>query len=237
IAEFLAMTIFMMIGLSINATVVFRAATQPDAHDLTIAVGWGCALIGGIVMSMGVSGAHLNPALTFSLAVFGHFPWRRVPGMVLAQVLGGFLAAFFTWLLYYPIWDRFSRLTVGERATAGIFIIQPTEPGVYGNGNLVFNEIVYSFSLLYFVFFIADKRMTLSASTGAILAGLFFAATILSGTQYVAVVAMNPARDLGPRLFIWAAGWKDVFTAHNYYFYVPLVGPFIGGVAARGIYD
>ncbi|ORX66170.1 aquaporin-like protein [Linderina pennispora] len=240
VAEFLSVSIFMMVGLSIDAQVVFRQLENTSSRDLTTALGWGGALVGGIVSSVGVSGAHLNPALTVSLAVFGHYPWRRVPGMVFAQILGGFVAAFFTWIFYFPIWDMYDgghRQSLGPKATAGIFVVQPAIEGVYTNANLLFNEVAFTFCLMYFIFFIADKRMTLSATTGALLVALFLIAIILAGTQHIAAVGLNPARDLGPRLFILAAGWTDVFRVHGYYFYVPLVGPFIGAIAACGAYD
>ncbi|KAJ1943805.1 hypothetical protein FBU59_002794 [Linderina macrospora] len=83
---------------------------------------------------------------------------------------------------------------------------------------MLINEAVFSFCLFYFIFFIADKRMTLR-------------------TQHIAAVALNPARDIGPRLFIFIAGWRDTYSVHNHYVFVPMVGPFIGAIAACGVYD
>ncbi|KAJ1928256.1 hypothetical protein FBU59_007146, partial [Linderina macrospora] len=240
VAEFVALAIFIFLGSSINTQIILRQPSSDGSHDLTMALGWGCAVIGAVVMTCASSGSHINPAMTVSLAVFGHFPWRRVPTMVLAQCLGCFAGAFLNWLYYFPAWDLFDgghRVSTGPKGTGFAFVAQPSAEGIYTNANLFFNEALMSFILIFFIYFVIDKRMTLSATTGALLIGLFVAAIVLAGDQYVANTALNPARDFGPRVFIYIAGWRDTFSVHNHFFYVPLIAPFVGAIAARGVYD
>ncbi|KAJ1952155.1 glycerol channel [Linderina pennispora] len=240
VAEFFALAIFIFLGSAIDTQIILRQPDSASTHDLSMGLGWGCAVIGAVVMSCASSGSHINPAMTVSLAVFGHFPWRRVPTMIVAQFLGCFFGAFLNWLYYFPAWDLFDgghRRSLGPQGTALAFIVQPSVEGVYTNANLFFNEALMTFILLFFIYFVIDKRMTLSATTAALLIGLFVTAIVMAGDQYVADTALNPARDFGPRVFIFIAGYRDIFKVHNHFFFVPLIAPFVGGIAARGVYD
>ncbi|KAJ1940955.1 hypothetical protein FBU59_003651 [Linderina macrospora] len=90
--------------------------------------------------------------------------------------------------------------------------------------------------MLFAVHFMADKRMTASTTTGPLMLGFMLAAVLYGGAN-INPIGINPARDFGPRLFILMAGWRDTFSAYNYYFYIPLLSPIVGGIAAQGLYD
>ncbi|ORX63432.1 aquaporin-like protein, partial [Linderina pennispora] len=232
VGEFFAMFVFVFIGCCITAQAIFRMPHSEGSMDITICFGWGCALVLAVAIGAGTSGAHLNPAITIGKAVFGHYPWKRVPSMVFAQTLGSFIGALFTWLYYYPMWDLVNpghRQSVGKAPTAEIFVIQPSKSGIYTNTNLFFNEAMMTFCMLFAVHFVADKRMTMSATTAPVLLGLMLTAILLAGSQ-VSAIGINSARDFGPRLFIVMAGWHDTFKVYNYYFYVPLISPIVGGI-------
>ncbi|KAI8319565.1 aquaporin-like protein [Martensiomyces pterosporus] len=239
VGEFLAMLVFVFIGCCITAECVFRLPHSAGSMDISICFGWGCALVGAAMVAGPTSGGHLNPAVTIGKAVFGHYPWKRVPGMVFAQTLGCFVGAFFTWCYYHPMFsvvDGGHRMSVGPKATSFIFVIQPVTSGIFTNTNLFFNEAMMTFCMLFMVHFCGDSRIHKDVTAIPIILGLLLTGVLLGGSQ-ISAIGINPARDFGPRLFILIAGWRDTFSIHNYNFYVPLLSPIVGGIAAQGVYD
>jgi MIP family channel proteins len=186
-----------------------------------------------------VSGAHLNPAVTFALAFHGDFPWRKVGPYMLAQLLGAFGGAATTFMVYREAFDAFDggqRQIIGEKATAGIFATYP-QPYLSTFGGLI-DQIIGTMLLLMIIRAIGDTRNLAPGSNIApFIVGLL---VMLIGMSLGlnAGYAINPARDLGPRLFTALAGWGfEVFRANHYWFWVPLVGPLVGGVLGVSIYD
>lgn len=236
-AEFLATFVLIAIGCGVNAQVTFG---QHEAGDyFSINVGWALAVTLGAYVGFGVSGAHMNPAVTLALAVYRGFPWRKTIPYMAMQMAGAFAGSTFVYFLYadaLAAFDGGTRRVVGELATAGIW---GTYPQAYLTtmGGLI-DQIGGTALLLIFVFALTDDR---NAAPAANLAPLLIGAAVLAvGLTYGlnAGYAINPARDLGPRLFTYVAGWgSEVFTAHHYWWWVPVVGPMIGGFLGGMVYD
>lgn len=232
-------------GRTAGPTVIFQAA----GDWLLIAWGWAFAVAFGVYIAGGVSGAHLNPAVTLAFAVRRKFAWRKVLPYWGAQLTGAFAGAALVYLVYHDAIDAFNKASKVTRDSAGglaSFSIFATFPAPYYNGGMVgplIDQIVGTAFLVLLVVAVIDVRNSaVKANLGPLMIGLVVAAIGISfGAN--AGYAINPARDFGPRLFAWMAGWGDValpgtisgsFTA---YFWVPIVGPLIGGVIGVYLYD
>jgi glycerol uptake facilitator len=214
---------------------------------LIIGWGWGFAVAFGVYVAGGISGAHINPAVTLAFAVRRGFPWRKVPGYIAAQVIGAFLGAFLVYIVYKGAIDSYERahdITRGDPDSVTTFSIFATFPAEYlGNwvGPFV-DQIVGTAFLVAFVFAVVDElNQPVRANLAPIVIGFVVVAVGLSfGAN--AGYAINPARDFGPRLFAGIAGWGEVAIPGNYanmsgYLWIPIVGPFIGGLIGAYVYD
>jgi MIP family channel proteins len=190
----------------------------------------------GIYVSAGVSGAHLNPAVTLALAALRGFPWRKVPAYVLAQVAGAFAGGALAFVTYREAFDAFdggARAVAGPLATAGIFSTYP-QPFLSIAGGFL-DQVVGTALLLGVIFALGDSRNQPPApGTAPVVVGLLVVA-IGMAFGFNAGYAINPARDLGPRLFTAMAG--EVFRAGHGWWWVPLVAPSVGGVLGGFVYD
>ena len=214
---------------------------------LIIGWGWGFAVAFGVYVAGGISGAHINPAVTLAFAVRRGFPWRKVPGYIAAQLVGAFLGALLVYIVYKGAIDSYERahhVTRGDPDSVTTFSIFATFPAEYlGNwvGPFV-DQVVGTAFLVAFVFAIVDElNQPVRANLAPIVIGFVVVAIGLSfGAN--AGYAINPARDLGPRLFAGLAGWGEVAIPGNYanvsgYLWIPIVGPFVGGVIGAFVYD
>ena len=238
LAEFLGTFILIVFGTAVVAQVSLSG--QANGSYLSINLGWGLAVVMGVYVAGGVSGAHLNPAVTLTLAIRRGFPWRKVLPYSAAQLAGAFTGALVTFITYREAFDRFDgglRQVTGPQATAGIFATYPQAFLSTVPGGLV-DQIVGTALLLLLIFAISDaKNLAPEPRIAPVLVGL---AVVLIGMTfgYNAGYAINPARDLGPRLFTAVAGWgSEVFRAGNGWWWVPIAGPLIGGVAGALVYD
>jgi MIP family channel proteins len=237
LAEFFGTAILITFGLGVVAQTVL--SNNGAGSPLGIHLCWGLAVILGVYTSAGVSGAHLNPAVTLALAVRRGFPWARVLPYVAAQVLGAFAGAVLIYLTYREALAAFDggvRQIVGAQGTAGIFA---TYPAAYLSTFGAFvDQVVGTALLVAMVFALSDER---NAPPAASLAPVFVGLTVIAigmGFGLNAGYAINPARDFGPRLFTALAGWGGgVFTAANGYWWVPIVGPCVGAVLGGTAYD
>jgi glycerol uptake facilitator protein len=216
---------------------------------LLIAWGWAFAVVFGVYIAGGVSGAHLNPAITLAFAIRRKFAWGKVLPYMAAQVAGAFAGAALVYLLYHDAIDAFNRASKTARDAAGglaTFSIFATFPAPYFNGNMTIpfiDQIVGTMFLVMLVAAVVDMRnLAVKANLGPLIIGFAVAAIGISfGAN--AGYAINPARDFGPRLFAWLAGWGDVALpgtidgSFSWYFWVPIIGPLIGGVIGVIIYD
>jgi glycerol uptake facilitator protein len=215
---------------------------------LLITWGWAIAVTMGVYVAGGVTGAHLNPAVTFAFAVRRAFPWSRVPAFWLAQVLGAFVGAALVFIVYYAAigsWEQANHVTRGSPGSFVTYSIFATFPAPYFLGNPIWpliDQIVGTAFLLMFISALIDRRnLAPKANLTPWLVGLGVAAI---GMSYGANAgyAINPARDFGPRLFAALAGWGQVALPGNgpwysNYFWVPIVGPLIGGVIGVFVYE
>jgi MIP family channel proteins len=236
LAEFLGTAVLITFGTGVVAQKVLSQDALGSA--LAIHISWGLAVTMGIYVSAGVSGAHLNPAVTLALVALRGFPLRKVPVYVAAQVAGAFCGAALTYLTYRDALAAFDggvRQVTGEKATAGIFATYP-QPFLSQGGGFV-DQVVGTALLLLVIFALGDRRNAGPASGGPVLVGALVALIGMS-FGFNAGYAINPARDLGPRVFTSLAGWGgEVFTAGNGWWWVPLVAPLLGGLAGAFVYD
>jgi MIP family channel proteins len=236
-AECLATFVLICFGVGVVAQVVL--GQKQNGEYLSINLGWALGVTLGIYVGGGVSGAHMNPAVTLALAIFRGFPWRKVFPYIAAQLIGAFLASAVVYATYHEALDAFDgghRAVLGDKGTAGIWATYP-QPYLSLAGGLV-DQIVGTALLLIVVFALGDAK---NSAPQANLAPLLVGATVLAiGMTYGlnAGYAINPARDLAPRFFTYLAGWgKEVFTAGDGWWWVPIVGPMIGGVLGGFVYD
>ncbi|RLN14929.1 hypothetical protein BBJ28_00000899 [Nothophytophthora sp. Chile5] len=229
-AEFLGTFVMILFGMGVNNQVTNSA----DANGtwLSINMCWGIGVLVGVYCTEGVSGAHMNSAVTLAHAVYGRLPWWKVPGYMLSQVLGAFVGAFFIYVMQY---QNLNVVDPDRETTQSSFATYPSDQ--ISNYTAFYTEFLGTAVAVLSIFAITDKRNRPAGPVGAPFAFflMFMALGMAFGmnTGY----AVNPARDFGPRLFTFCAGWgSKVFTTRNYYFWIPIVAPLLGGVAGGGLY-
>jgi MIP family channel proteins len=237
-AEFLGTFVLIVFGTGVVAQAVLSGGSHGTALSINLA--WGLAVTMGIYAAGGVSGAHMNPAVTLALAAHRGFPWRKVLPYWGAQLAGAFAGATVTFVVYREALDNFDggvRHVLGAQGTAGIFATYPQPFLSNVPGGLV-DQVVGTALLLLLIFGISDTRnLAPEPRQAPFLVGLVVA-VIGMAFGFNAGYAINPARDLGPRLLTFVAGWGgDVFQAANGWWWVPIVGPLIGGVLGGLVYD
>jgi glycerol uptake facilitator protein len=232
-------------GRTAGPTTIFVAA----GDWLLITWGWALAVAFGIYVAGGVSGAHLNPAVTLAFAVRRRFPWLKVPPYMFSQLVGAFTGAALVYAVYHDAINTFDRAMTGPKTnghTLATFSIFGTFPAQYFHGSVwgpLVDQIVGTAFLVMFVVAVVDLRNTaVKANLGPLVIGFVVAAV---GMSYGANAgyAVNPARDFGPRLFTWVAGWQELALpgtlagSFHDYFWIPVVGPLVGGVIGVLVYD
>jgi glycerol uptake facilitator protein len=226
--------ILVVLGDGVVANVVLGRTKGHDGGWIVITAGWGFAVAIAVYCVGSISGAHLNPAVTIGLATIGTFPWASVPGYIVAQVAGGFLGAVIVWLAYLPHWAA----TPDPEAKLAVFC---TGPAIRNPRANVITEIIGTFVLVLALLAVLSPANLAPGSDWSrgfapVLVGMIVWSIGLSlggSTGY----AINPARDLGPRLAhavlpLPAKGGSDWGYA-----WVPIVGPIIGGVFGALCYE
>ena len=236
IAEFLGTFVLILLGTGVVAMVVlFPSNTAASAHGgyTNITLGWGLAVTMGIYVAGKVSGGHLNPAVTLTLAVFRGFPWRKVLPYSIAQTAGAFLAAALVYRNYLPAFQLFDPQL---EKTAGVFTTFPAFPAWPQAGFL--DQVIGTALLLLLVLAITDE---LNVPPGANLAPLMIGLVVVAiGMSFGGMhgYAINPARDFGPRLFTAMAGFKNNgLTDGRRVWWVPVFAPLLGGLIGAAVYD
>ena len=236
-AEFFGTFILIAFGVGVVAQTVL--SKEANGSFLAINIGWGIAVMLGIYTAAGVSGAHLNPAVTVALAVHRQFPWAKVVPYSVAQIAGAFAASavvFFTYREAFAAFDGGVRMVDGPTATAGIFATYP-KPFLSIAGGFV-DQVVGTMLLMAGVLAVTDQKNVAPPAwlTGPLVGLLVVAIGVAFG--FNAGYAINPARDLGPRLFTFVAGWgSGVFAAGNGWWWVPVAGPVVGAILGATAYD
>jgi len=238
LAEFFGTFILIMFGVGVVAQVVLSKHTAGDSLSINIA--WGLAVTMGCYVAAGVTGAHLNPAVTLALAVHRKLPWSKVLPYSAAQLAGAFVASVVVFINYREALNAFDggvRQVVGAQGTAGIWATYPqpflsTFPGGF------IDQVIGTALLVAVIFAITDSRNSPApAGLAPVVVGLLVLA-IGACDGFNSGYAINPARDLGPRLFTFVGGWgSEVFRAGNSWWWVPIVAPLVGGVAGGWAYD
>jgi glycerol uptake facilitator protein len=226
----------MMFGTGVVAMVTLFGSGVPGeivkGGYTNITLAWGLAVTMGIYVAGRISGAHLNPAVTVSLAVYRDFPWRKVAPYIAAQILGAFIASALVYWNYMPAFQAFDP---GLEKTASVFTTFPAFPAVPFAGLL--DQTIGTALLMLLILAIGDERNQPPGNLGPLLVGLIVVAIGMAfGGMHG--YAINPARDFGPRLFTAVAGFKNNgLTDGPKVFWVPIVGPILGGILGSAAYD
>ena len=240
LAEFLGTTVLILFGAGVVAmTVLFGHGVQGEIVNggyTNITIAWGLAVTMGIYVAGKVSGGHLNPAVTLTLAVFRGFPWRKVVPYSIAQTAGAFFAAALVYQNYLPAFRQFDPQL--ER-TAGVFTTFPAFPTFPAWPQAGFlDQVIGTALLLLLVLAITDE---LNFPPGANLTPAMIGLVVVAiGMSFGGMhgYAINPARDFGPRLFTAVAGFRNNgLTDGSRVWWVPVVAPLLGGLVGAAVYD
>lgn len=217
-AELVGTMILIFFGVGVNASLNLNKSYSKDAGWLTVTFGWGLGVTLGIYAVGSISGAHLNPAVTIGNAFVGDLDWALVPGYCIAQVVGAILGCCLVYLIYAPHWKE----TEGNKL--GIFATGPAIDNPLLN---VISEAVGTFMLVFCIYLVNNNPI--SDGLGAIAIGLLIVGLGISAggaTGY----AINPARDLGPRIAYMLLPLGGIKDGNWKYAWVPIVGPTVGGI-------
>lgn len=227
IAEFFGTALLILLGDGVVAGVLLKDTKSEGSNWWTITIGWGLAVTFGVYLAGMVSGAHINPAVTLGLAMGGEFSWSLVPGYILAQVLGAMLGATLVWLHYYPHWER----TEDKGAKLGIFC---TAPAIRHAPSNFFSEFLGTFILLLGLMALGANKFSDGLNPMAVGALVVVIGVCLGGTTGYAI---NPARDLGPRIAHAILPIPGKGGSDWGYAWIPVAGPILGGIAAVLFYQ
>ena len=237
IAEIIGTFLLILLGAGVVANVVLEKTKSNDLGWMVITTAWGFAVFVGVSVAGPISGAHLNPAVSIGLAVAGKFDWSLVLEYVIAQFIGAMLGAFFAWLIYR---DHFKATENGDLKKA-IFC---TSPAIRNYSSNLISEIIGCFVLVFVVLYFTDANLN-DAENGIIPIGLGSLGALpvailvwviglsLGGTTGYAI---NPARDLGPRIIHAILPIKNKVSNDWSYAWIPVIGPIIGAVLAAGLF-
>ncbi|XP_066925204.1 aquaporin-7-like [Clytia hemisphaerica] len=231
LAELMGTFILMMFGIgSVAALVLGKGAV---GTFLSVNFGWGIGCALGVYWSAGISGGHINPAVTLAMCVCGRLPWKQLPVYWAAQFLGSFIASALCFAIYKDlIYAYETQLTL---KTAGIFSTYPFAN--VSHGTAFGDQVVGTMLLVGTVCALTDKRNSPpSGGTLPLIVGLVvFVIGISFGIN--CGYGINPARDLIPRIFTAIAGWgSEPFTTADHWFWIPIVGQFLGGAIGALLY-
>lgn len=227
IAELVGTTVLITLGLSVVANVALDKTKGQNAGLIVVGFAWAIAVFVGVFISADISGAHLNPAVTIALAVAGKFEWGLVPGYILAQFLGAFSGAVLTWLTYKGHFDA-------SKDPASILGVFSTGPAIRNPMQNLMTEAIASFIFMLAVFFIQAGEVKLGSIDALPVALLVLGIGLSMGgpTGY----AINPARDLGPRIMHALLPIPHKGSSDWKYAFIPVVGPVLGAVLAAYLY-
>ncbi|KAJ7677426.1 putative aquaporin 4 [Mycena rosella] len=245
VAEFLGVCILIIFGTGVDCQVVLSSVTGVASSQkgsyLSINIGWAVGTAMGVWVSGGISGGHINPAVTIALATYRGFPWKKVPGYIAAQVLGGLVGAALVYANYYHAISIFEGGDdVRTLATAGLFSTYALD---YMTAvSAFFSEFLATAVLVVVVLAIGDRK---NCPPPAGLAPLVLFVLILGIGACLGMetgYAINPARDLGPRILTAMVGYgSQVFTFRKsltpHRLWCPVISPILGAQAGAIFYD
>ncbi len=230
--EFIGTAMLILLGNGVVANLVLKDTKGSNLGWVGISLAWGIAVFCGVFVSADVSGAHINPAVTVSLAIAGKFSWDLVPGYIIAQILGAMMGNLLVWLTYKKHYEA----TTDQSAILATFSTSPAIRSPFWN---FMTEAIGTFTLVLGVFFIAsgsigDESISLGSLDALPVALLVMGIGFSLGgpTGY----AINPARDLGPRIMHTLLPIKNKGKSDWNYAWVPILGPLVGGLIAALVF-
>jgi glycerol uptake facilitator protein len=226
LAEMIGTMILILLGDGVVAGVLLNKSKAFAGGWIVITVAWALAVFSGVVVSAPYSGAHLNPAVTLGLAINGTTPWDQVPLYLVAQFLGAFIGATLVFLHYYPHWAE----TEDQGLKLAVFCTGPAIRNPLWN---LVSEIIGTFVLVFVIFNIGPSGAGAAIGPLAVALLVLVIGLSLGGTTGYAI---NPARDLGPRIMHWILPIPGKGHSDWEYAWIPVVGPLIGGAIAAVVY-
>ena len=228
VAEFVGTCILILLGDGVVANVVLNKTKGNGSGWIVITVGWALAVFVPATIFGAASGAHFNPALTLAIAFNGDMAWAQVPGYIACQLAGAFFGAFLVWLMYKNHFDQ----TADTGAQLAVF---STGPAIRDTTSNLISEIIGTF-VLVFALLACEADVAVRAGNFYVWAVICTIGISLGGTTGYAI---NPARDLGPRIAHALLPMKGKGSSDWGYAWIPVVGPVIGailgGIAAAAI--
>ncbi|MBU5592366.1 aquaporin family protein [Clostridium sp. MSJ-4] len=220
--ELLGTMILILLGDGVVANTVLKKSKAEGGGWMVITTGWALAVAIPVYIFGPISGAHFNPAVTIGLASIGKFAWAEVPMYIIAQLIGAFIGATLVWLSFLPHFEA-------TEDKAGKLAIFCTGPAIRNTTTNLITEIIGTFVLVFAILGIANTKMVDGLSP-LVVGGIVWAAGLSLGgpTGY----AINPARDLGPRIAHAILPIKGKGDSDWGYAWIPVVGPIIGGLIA-----
>ena len=220
LGELVGTFILVLLGDGVVAGVSLAKTKANGAGWIAITLGWGFAVTLGVYASSFMGPAHLNPAVTVAFAVIGKTPWAAVLPFIIAQMIGAFLGAVVVWIQYYPHWAA----TKDQAAILGTFATGPAIRSPFAN---IMSELIGTFVLIFSL--LALTRGQFTDGLNPLVVGVIITAIGLSlgGTTGYAI---NPARDLGPRIAHAVLPIANKGDSDWSYAWIPVVGPIIGGI-------
>lgn len=230
--EFIGTALLLLLGNGIVANALLKSTKGNNAGWISITIGWGVAVFVGVFVSADVSGAHLNPAVTLGFATAGKFAWGLVPGYIIAQFAGAMTGTTLVWLTYKKHYD----ITENQGNILNSFTNTPAIKSPFWN---FITEFIATFAFVLAIFYIAggsmsDEPISLGSLDALPVALLVLGIGISLGgpTGY----AINPARDLGPRIMHALLPIQGKGSSAWWYAWIPVFGPAAGGMAAALVY-
>nr|WP_276580230.1 MIP/aquaporin family protein [Lacticaseibacillus parakribbianus] len=227
LGEFIGTLVLVLLGDGVVAGVSLAKSKAQGAGWLAIALGWGLAVTLGVYAAAFLGPAHLNPAVTLAFAASGHFPWAGVVPFIAAQMLGAFVGAVLVWLQYWPHWQE----THDQAAILGTFATAPAIRNPLAN---FFSEALGTLVLVFMLLAFTKGQWTAGLAplgVGALITAIGFS---LGGTTGYAI---NPARDLGPRLAHAVLPIAGKGGADWGYAWIPVLGPVVGGTLGAWLFN
>lgn len=230
--EFIGTAMLILLGNGVVANLVLKNTKGANSGWVGISVAWGIAVFCGVFISADVSGAHLNPAVTIGFAVAGKFNWALVPGYFIAQLLGAMMGNLLVWLTYKKQYDS----TTDASAILATFSTSPAVRNPFWN---FMTEVIGTFTLVFGVFFIAGGNFANEPISLGALDALPVALLVMGigfGLGGPTGYAINPARDLGPRILHMLLPLKHKGKSDWGYAWIPVLGPLVGGSIAALVF-
>ena len=226
LAEFLGTFFLILIGGGVVAGVLLKDSKAFGSGWNTISVTWGLAVAFAIYGVGSISGAHINPAVSLGFAFVGEFDWALVPGYIASQIAGAFFGGVIVWIFYIPHWSK----TEDKVAKRSVFC---TTPAIRSYLNNFISEMIGTAVLIFSLLFIGTTTFTEGLNPLVVGALIMLIGFALGGTTGYAI---NPARDLGPRLAHFALPIKGKGGSDWAYAFVPILGPILGSLLGASSY-